>query len=309
MEIKRRWQVRASRRASILTWAIIAFVLQSWPAQARAEVSVIANRTGAEIRFTVSEAVKSNGEAITASTAKFDDSSLKSGSQPVAYSVAAGDLAIVRLHGSETARLTTSSVTYALEPDAAYYFGSSPSGKVDLARIGIDGMPTADQIASLPVAAPNRAPATAESEEAARTITVKLVGDADDPAARAVWEHRWRERLAAASEILDHTCGMKLKIVAVGTWHCPAAASDFDSAANEFVRTVNPGEARLAIGFTGRYTTPSGACTWGAPKGRWRIIFFCVNGRGISANRNVWNLCCMNWGIFWGRCTALRATR
>ncbi len=132
-------------------------------------------------------------------------------------------------------------------------------------RIGIGGMPTAEPtVVHSSGSALRRTPADAE---AARTITVKIFVDDDERANRTVWERRVRERLAACSEILERTCGMKIKVIGSGAWHLKNTITDFDAAVNDFSRTVDPGDARLAIGFTARYQTPSGRMHMGGTHG------------------------------------------
>jgi hypothetical protein len=180
------------------------------------------------------------------------------------YSVLSDDISVVQLQRGETARLAIDNSTYTIEPDAAYYFGSLPSGKIDFVRIGLADMPPADLG---PASSANAIPHPPENDEAARTITVKIFVDDDEPGTRGVWEHRIRERIAAVSDILERTCGMKLKIVGSGTWHINTSIPDFDTAVNDFISSVSPGEARLAIGFTGRYQNPSGRMHMGGTKG------------------------------------------
>jgi hypothetical protein len=238
--------------------AVAAVLLLVTPTQAA--VAVISNRTGAEIRFTIlqsgaQKAADSSAKAVTASQVQFPASK--------GYSIAAGDLTVVPLARGQAARLATDSVNYLIEPDAAYYFGKLPSGKTDLARIDVgevqaDNSKTPETPASRP---------QAKSAEDAKTITVKIFADDSEPAARAVWERRYRDRIAAISDIVERHCGMKLKVIGADTWHISSNVADFDAAVDDFTRTVDPGEARLAIGFTGRYQIPSGRMHMGGTHG------------------------------------------
>ena len=81
------------------------------------------------------------------------------------------------------------------------------------------------------------------------TISVKLLVDDHEPATQKVWEPRVRERVAAASAILERHCGLRLEVVGVGTWKRDPAAADFSSAVADFQRQVDPRPARLAIGL------------------------------------------------------------
>jgi hypothetical protein len=229
------------------------------PRWAHAAVAVISNRTATEIRFTIlqsggEKAPDSSAKAVTASQAQFP--------QPKPYSIAAGDLIVVPIVRGQAARLATDSVNYLIEPDAAYYFGKLPSGKTDLARIDVAEAQADNGKSPEPPALKQ-----AKSAEDAKTITVKIFADDSEPAARAVWERRYRDRIAAISDIIERHCGMKLKVVGTDTWHISSNVADFDAAVDDFTRTVDPGEARLAIGFTGRYQNPSGRMHMGGTHG------------------------------------------
>ncbi len=214
---------------------------------ATAAVAVISNRTAADIHFVITGQGRNNQAAETQ------------------YTAIAGDITVVALQRGEEARLTTDSAAYLIDADAAYFFGETPSGKVDLVRIGVAGMPSTEP--TVVHSATSALLATPADAEAARTITVKIFVDDDEQANRAVWERRVRERLAACSEVLEHTCGIKIKVIGSGEWQLKSTITDFDSAVNEFSRTVDPGEARVAIGFTARYQTPSGRMHMGGTHG------------------------------------------
>lgn len=214
---------------------------------AHAAVAVISNRTAGDIRFTVTGQGR-NGQA----------------GQPISYTVLSGDITVVPLRRGELARLAADSAAYLIDPDAAYFFGTLPSGKVDFVRIGIAELPTAEPaVVHSSTAAPRR---SAADEEAARTITVKIFVDDDERANRSVWERRIRDRLSDCSEILARTCGMKISVISSGTWQLSNSVNDFDTAVNEFCR-IDPGEAQLAIGFTARYQNPSGRMHMGGTHG------------------------------------------
>ncbi len=139
-----------------------------------------------------------------------------------------------------------------IQADAAYYFGMLPSGKVDLDRIGVGDMPSPSP------AEPNLPPKISHAaDDPARTITVKIFVDEKEPSKPAVWQRRLRERVAAASEILDRTCGMRFKVIDTGTWNSDNLAK-FDDAVDDFARKADPGEARIAIGFTSQFQIVKG---------------------------------------------------
>ena len=62
-----------------------------------------------------------------------------------------------------------------------------------------------------------------------------------------------RRRIAAASAILEQTCRVQLKVVAVGTWNSDNRTTDFTASLSEFEREMKPYPARVAIGFTSQF--------------------------------------------------------
>lgn len=238
----------------------------TWAAEA-----VISNRTTSEQSFIITTNQGANG------TAKHTD-----------YKLIQGDLAVVHLERGETAILSPGNSqqpltaamalgkephasvgfdkpSYQIQPDAVYYLGELPSGKIALGRIGIGEMPPANAAAEAKRPLPSKA--SADAEEAARTITVKILVDEEEPSKRALWERRLRDRVAAASDILERYSGMKLKVVAVDTWQSDNNINNFEDAVSEFIRKVDPGEARLAIGFTSQFQITKGRTHLGGTRG------------------------------------------
>jgi hypothetical protein len=225
---------------------------------AHAAVAVVSNRTAGEISFTVDTA-DAKGQH----------------SKPTAYRIQSGDLTVVPLRRDESASLAAAGVQYAIEPDNAYYFGTLPTGKTELGRIGLGELPAgaaaggkgelAASLINLPnPAVPKRSP---EAEEAARTITVKILVDEEEQSRRPIWERRLTQRVAAASEILERHCGMRLKVIGTDTWQSDNSITDFDKAMAEFIQKVDPGEARIAIGFTSQYQITRGRTHLGGTRG------------------------------------------
>ncbi len=166
---------------------------------------------------------------------------------------------------SPTGAADAAKASYQIQPDAAYFLWEPPTHKVELARIGIGDMPPPNPVAEARHLA--LAKRTPEEDEAARTITVKILVDEEEPSRRAIWERRLRDRVAAASEILNRYCGMKLKVIAADTWQSDNSINTFEDAVSEFVRKVDPGEARLAIGFTSQFQITQGRTHLGGTRG------------------------------------------
>jgi hypothetical protein len=222
----------------------------------QAAVAVITNRTTSELNFSITAADAKDGHA------KATD-----------YKLASGDLTVVNLPRGTTPSLSlipdrnqkrgsadAGAVSYKIQPDAAYYFGELPTGKVELGQIGIGEMPVADPPQPVVKLSP-------EADDAARTITVKVLVDEEEPSKRSLWERRLRDRVAAASDIIEHHCGIKLKVIATDTWQSDNRLSRFEDEATEFIKKVDPGEARLAIGFTSQFEIPKGRTHLGGTRG------------------------------------------
>jgi hypothetical protein len=224
-----------------------AVILISRPTSSTAAVAVVSNRTPEEVTFSVVE----TGRPVDHS-------------QPTQYKIAPGDLTVVPLSRGTIAKLASDAVNYDIQADAAYYFGELPSGKIDLGRIGIGEMPTFDPRAELSnIPSPKISP---DANDAARTITVKIFIDEKEPEKPAAWQRRLRDRVAAASDILERTCGMRLKVIDTGTWQSENIAK-FEDAVDEFTRKADPGEARIAIGFTSQFQITKGRTHLGGTRG------------------------------------------
>ena len=140
-------------------------------------------------------------------------------------------------------------LSYPLHSNAAYFFGQSPNGRLDLQQIGLGGTPETLLGRSLPGTA-----ATAPKA----VITVKLLVDEDQALQRELWEPQMRRRVAKASAILERHSNVRLRVVGVDQWQSDNQTRDFTQSLKEFERKVDPGPARLAIGFTSQYEAPLG---------------------------------------------------
>jgi hypothetical protein len=85
------------------------------------------------------------------------------------------------------------------------------------------------------------------------TISVKILADDKEPTVQRLWEKRYRDRVAGASDILERCCHVRLKVVAVATWSSDDNIQELNALMNEFERKVKPEPAQLVIGFTGQY--------------------------------------------------------
>jgi hypothetical protein len=138
---------------------------------------------------------------------------------------------------------------YQLDVNSAYYFGQAKGGVLDLQRIGLGEETTAQTNLSLP--------GTAQSVPFT-TIPVKILVDEEEAARPGIWERRLRNRVEAASTILEKYCRVRLSVVAVGTWNSDNGTNDFFKSLYEFEQEVSPSPGRLAIGFTSQYQVVRG---------------------------------------------------
>jgi hypothetical protein len=134
---------------------------------------------------------------------------------------------------------------YLLRANGIYYFRSEEK-KLRVLQHPIPGL--------VPLSADSPSPKPApKPADSAYTIPVKLLVDEKEPRVRRLWEKEYRERIAAASAIIERCCGARFEVAAVDTWTSGDNVRDFLQLIEEFNRKVRPAPARLAIGFTGQY--------------------------------------------------------
>ncbi len=175
------------------------------------------------------------------------------------YTLTRTDVAAIPTEGPVTIVLGegTAAVVRQAPLNSILYLGLR-DGKPDLIRVPLPG--DEDKPAS---AAPEPAPITAPPEHpqpqpppkvpGVYKIPVAILVDTADVRARAVWEKKLRKRLDDASDIFEHHCRVRFEVVSTGTWKSNLDIRSFDEALNDFAQKVQPGKARVAIGFTSRY--------------------------------------------------------
>lgn len=82
------------------------------------------------------------------------------------------------------------------------------------------------------------------------TVPVKILVDQAERTVQRVWENRLRQRVQAASDVLESYCRVKLEVVEVATWDSDEKRTKLSELMLDFRKKVAPGKARLAIGFT-----------------------------------------------------------
>jgi hypothetical protein len=191
---------------------------------------------------------------------------LQDDNRSLPVTIGAGEVVPLRARASRTIRFPESvRASYALDPNAIYYFGPVSESRIDLARIALGGDATTSTIFETDLFDIDNAKVVAP--ERWLTIPVKILVDEDEAAKPELWQRRLRLRIAEASRILERHCFVRLEVVAIGTWRSNNDINDFERTFAEFERSVDPHPARLAIGFTSQYRIKSGRTHLGGTRG------------------------------------------
>jgi hypothetical protein len=139
---------------------------------------------------------------------------------------------------------------YTLQPNTVHFFAKT-EGEIRLHEIGLLASSKTPSLQSprlqeIPLEAP------------IHEITVKLLVDDKDPATQTVWEKRLRQRLQAASEVMEKQCRVRFKVVAVEVWtskdkpraSVPKQTIPLEEVLIDFEQKVKTEPAQLVIGFT-----------------------------------------------------------
>jgi hypothetical protein len=254
----------------------------------RAAPIVIANRTEAPVRFVWSErpSVAPDLPVIASHTDLGDSKSADSGaknqnsaalkSAPPSIErnkIEPGDIAVIHIEPTGRALIRWDGAeSHQVEPFSAYYFGTAASAEIELRQIGLGDVQNPQSAATFArdrferqrrelIGAPNA------DQEQRRTIRVALYVDDEEAAAKAVCQKRLRDRITAASEIIERSCGMKLEVASYRQWQSTDGITDFHRTLREFERTAQLRDARLAIGFTSQYQLTRGRTHLGGTRG------------------------------------------
>ena len=164
-----------------------------------AAVVILVNRSSATTRFTLSQPGEADREV-----------SLKKGDlTPVVI----GDKMQIAYYSGKADR------KYALQADSIYVFGTV-NGELMLEHVGLRS-PEINAAAALlndPALPVDKKSPEAIAEEMKKSsevlkIPVKILVDDDEQATRRNWETRLSKRIEAVSDILEHTCRVRLAIV------------------------------------------------------------------------------------------------
>ncbi len=144
-------------------------------------------------------------------------------------------------------------VRHLVATNSVYFFALGPEHQLQLQQVDLgntsaasDAPPGADQLVEVPV---------------------KIVVDNHVVAPRSQWEPQLRKRVQRVSEILQATCRLQLKVVAVETWNSGPQPRSFHRVLHDFRRQIDAHPAALAIGFTGRQHGEQGLVDLGVTQG------------------------------------------
>ncbi len=161
---------------------------------------------------------------------------------------------------------------YALQADSIYVFGMAGEELV-LQHVGLrpaEVNPAAAVLTDASTEVKKSAEQLAEDAKRSSqllTVAVKVLVDDDEQANRRSWETRLKKRIEAISDVLEHTCRVRLSVLETDTWISNNSITEFESSVDEFTRKVDPGKARLAIGFSSQYQVPQGKFNLGGTRG------------------------------------------
>jgi hypothetical protein len=167
-----------------------------------------------------------------------------------ARSIAAGGVVSLATEGTVSVRFGSKddSHPFLLDPNAAYEFRRTQDGQSELRQIGFASAATSGEST---VSAIGESSATGHLRELPiLTIPVRIVVDEDEPLVQSKWEPRLRDRLEAASAILEEHCGVRFEVVEAGVWNSDNSLLDFNELLLELEKEVRVPPARLVIGFT-----------------------------------------------------------
>jgi len=168
----------------------------------------------------------------------------------IRHSIPAGGVLPLATEGTLAVRigLPDESLQVLLNPDTAHEFSRTEAGKYQVRQIGFAPDAAPGKSALLEIRQSNEVGRLREMS--ILTIPVKILVDEDEPLVQDRWEPRLRERLQAASEIMEQHCGVRFKLVEAGVWQSDNGISEFGELLRELEKDVTVAPARLVIGFT-----------------------------------------------------------
>ena len=105
------------------------------------------------------------------------------------------------------------------------------------------------------------------SASAAEIIFVKVLVDEEEVTKDAVWKKRLTDRIHAASELIAKYTDVRFVVKEYATWQSDSRIQEFSRSLTEFIQEVDPGQCRLAIGFSSQYRFQKGRNHLGGTRG------------------------------------------
>ena len=238
--------------------AVVALSLSLLPARstvAEAAVAVVVNQAGADVRFTVT----------------------RDGVLPREYSLKPDER--TQISPERNAKIvigaTADARSFALAAATVYALERTGKGLIELRAIGEHRRergpkspktePRPPTLPSIGVPIDDARPGNGHQK--ILNIPVKILVDEEEMAKTSVWQKRLTDRVSAASDILERQANIRFHVVEMATWRSSNLTTDFVESLSEFERLVEPGAARLAIGFTSQYQLMLGRTHLGGTRG------------------------------------------
>ncbi|MBX7167623.1 MAG: hypothetical protein K1X74_14935 [Pirellulales bacterium] len=238
-------------------------------AAVRAAAVVVTNRTNGTVEFRLRAAHGPYADP---------DFQAKSGPRPFNdYKLVSGEVRPIAVLGPVELEFPSlaGAKHYLLEPNTVSYFGEFANG-VDLEQVSFTGgeetvpdAPLAEMLEGIPPGYDvefNRRAALAPLA----VIPVKILVDDNEAARQEIWQQRLTRRLEIASQILARACRVRFKVVAFDRWETTDKVTDFVELLGEFEHRVDPGPAKVAIGFASQFEQPDGPTKLGGVRGPFR---------------------------------------
>ena len=110
-------------------------------------------------------------------------------------------------------------------------------------------------------------PATAH---AGKVVFVKLYVDEEEATKDLVWQRRLTDRINRASEIISTHTNLRFSVIGYGKWNSDDRLQELSRSLREFEEEVDPGNARIAIGFSSQHKFQAGRNNLGGTRGPMR---------------------------------------
>ncbi len=104
-------------------------------------------------------------------------------------------------------------------------------------------------------------------ETQALTIYVKVLVDEEERTIPAAWQKKLKDRIDAASQIINQYCDIHFAVGEYATWQSDNRLSDFNRSLREFEQEVMPGRGQIAIGFSSQFKFRKGRNGLGGTRG------------------------------------------